>query len=76
MLRKVLVMVAVGAIMAFCVSGCKKSSDESGAGGEVEAPKTMADYEAEAEKEITEENMAEELERIEKEIEAESRLQP
>ncbi|MHC4658577.1 MAG: hypothetical protein ACYS83_05285 [Planctomycetota bacterium] len=68
MLRKVLVVVAVAAIVVFWFSGCKKSSDESGA----EAPKTMVDYEAEAKEEITEENLAEELAKLEKEVEAET----
>lgn len=68
MLRKVLVVAAVAAIVVFWFSGCKKSSDQSDA----EAPKTMVDYEAEAEKEITKETMAEELDKLEKEIEAES----
>jgi hypothetical protein len=48
------------------LSGCKKSSDEP-----TEPPvKTIADYEAEAEKEITPETMEAELEKLEKEIDA------
>jgi len=78
MLRKVLIIVAVVAMVAFYASGCKKSPDESGSSPdrEVEAPKSIAEYEAEAEKEITEENMLAELEKLEKEIERDIPLQP
>lgn len=73
MLQKVLVIVAAAAIIVFCLSGCKKRSSEPEPGGEV--PKTMADYEAEAEREINKENMAEELEKIERAIKSEMRLE-
>jgi ABC-type phosphate/phosphonate transport system substrate-binding protein len=69
MLRKVLVIVAVTAISVFCLSGCKKRSSEAESGQE--ALKTMAEYEVEAKKQINKENMAEELERIEKTLEQE-----
>lgn len=69
MLRKVLVIVAVTAISVFCLSGCKKRSSKAESGQEV--LKTMAEYEAEAKKQINKENMAEELERIEKTLEQE-----
>jgi len=69
MLRKVLVIVAVAAISVFCLSGCKKRSSEAESGEEV--VKTMAEYEAEAREQITKENMAEELESIEKALEQE-----
>jgi len=78
MLHKVLVIVAVTAISVFCLSGCKKRSSEphpSERRGEAESSqevlKTMAEYEAEARKQINKENMAEELERIEKTLEQE-----
>ncbi len=61
MLRKVLVIIIAAAICVFSLSGCKKKSDEEA--------KTAAEYKAEAEKEITKENMAEELEAIEKAME-------
>ena len=61
MLRKVIVVITVTAIGVFSLSGCKKKSDEGA--------KTAAEYKAEAEKEITKENMAEELEAIEKAME-------
>ena len=64
MSRKVLVIVVVAAIGILCLSGCKKRSSEAGA-------KTMAEYEAEARKEINKENMDEELEHIAKTLEQE-----
>ena len=69
MLRKVLVIAAVAAISVFCLSGCKKRSSETESGQEV--LKTAAEYEAEASEEINKENMAEELENIEKALEQE-----
>ena len=69
MVRKILVVVMAVAIGAFCLSGCKKRSSE--APPEEEAIKTTAEYEADAKKEISEENMAEELEKIEKAVEDE-----
>lgn len=69
MLREVLVIVAAAAISVSCLSGCKKRSGESESGGE--AVKTMAEYESEAREQITKENMAEELESIEKTLEQE-----
>ena len=69
MLRKVLVIVAATAISVFCLSGCKKRSSEAESSQEV--LKTMAEYEVEAKKQINKENMAEELERIEKTLEQE-----
>lgn len=66
MLRKVLVIVAVIVICAF---GCKRRSSEPEAGGE--KLKTTAEYQAEAKEQINKENMAEELEKIEKAMEQE-----
>jgi len=72
MLRKVLAIVAVIVICAF---GCKRRSSESEGGGE--KLKTTAEYQAEAKEQINKENMAEELEKLEKamqqEIEQEKR---
>jgi len=70
MLRKVLVVVALAATIVFSASGCKKRSTEPNTPDEPEV-KTMAEYETEAKKEITKENMDEELEKLEKEIEQE-----
>jgi len=72
MLRKVLAIVAVTVI---CVFGCKRRSSEPEA--VQEKLKTTAEYDAEAKKQINKENMAEELEKLEKamqqEIEQEKR---
>jgi len=67
MFRKILIIVAVAAISVFCLSGCKKRSSKPGASEE--AIKTTAEYEAEARKQINKENMAQELESVEKELE-------
>ncbi len=64
MLRKMLITVVTITVCIFAVSSCKKSSDQTGA----EEVKTAAEYKTEAEKEITEENMAQELEKLEKAI--------
>jgi hypothetical protein len=81
MLRTILIIAALPAIIALGVSGCKKSPDQTGTQTEVEGEpnestaKTLAEYEAEAEKEITAENMQAELEKLEKEINRESRAE-
>jgi hypothetical protein len=71
MLRQILIIVALATIVSFCVGGCKKSPDtpDSPTSGQA-ATKTAADYKKAAQKEITEENMDEELARLEKEVEA------
>lgn len=68
MLRKMLVIVAVAAMAFFCLSGCKKGPSETEAEPNETVVKTMAEYESEAEKEITRENMEAELEKIEGEL--------
>jgi hypothetical protein len=67
MLRKVLVMMIVAAIGVFSLSGCKKKSEEEA---------TAADYEAEAKKEITQENRDAELDAIEKAMEEDISAEP
>ena len=69
MFRKILVIVIVTAISVFCLSGCKKRSSEPEPGEEV--LKTTAEYQAEARQQINKENMAQELDSIEKEMEQE-----
>jgi len=69
MFRKLLVIVTVTAISVFCLSSCKKRSSKSEP--EAEVLKTVAEYDTEAEEQINKENMADELERIEKELEQE-----
>ena len=63
MLRKLLVIIAIAAVCIFCLSSCKKRSDEA---------KTTAEYEAEAKEEITKENIDEELGKLEKAVEEET----
>ena len=74
MLRKVLVIVALASISFFCISGCGKTSSDAEPNEEV--IKTMAEYEAEAEAQINEENMDEELAKIEKALEQEISEEP
>ena len=78
MLRKTFLIVAIAALMGLCLTGCKKSSDDSNT--QVATPasevKTATEYGAEAEKEITKENMAGELDKLEKEIETDIRAEP
>jgi len=74
MLRKVLVIIALATISFFCFNGCDKTSSDAEPNEEV--IKTMAEYEAEAEAQINEENMAEELEKIEKALEQELSEEP
>jgi hypothetical protein len=67
MLLRILVIVA---IIAISVVGCKKQSSEPQP-GETEL-KTTAEYEAEAKKEVTKDNMAQELDKIEKDLQQET----
>ncbi|MHC4639841.1 MAG: hypothetical protein ACYTBP_17675 [Planctomycetota bacterium] len=67
MLRKILIIVLLAGLV--CINGCKKSSSE--APTEEVVVKTMAEYEAQAEKEVTEENMEAELQNIEKQMQQE-----
>ena len=60
MFRKILVIVVMTVISIFCLNGCKKRADEV---------KTAAEYEAEAKEQINKDNMAKELESIEKALE-------
>ncbi|UCF43421.1 MAG: hypothetical protein JSV99_00375 [Planctomycetota bacterium] len=61
MLHKVLIIIIATAIGVFGLSGCKKKSDEEA--------KTAAEYKAEAEKEINQENRDAELDALEKALE-------
>jgi uncharacterized membrane protein (DUF106 family) len=66
MLLKILV---IAAITAISISGCKKHSSEPQL--DQEEVKTVAEYEDKAKKEITKENMAQELDKIEKDLQQE-----
>lgn len=63
------------AVMLWClvmIAGCKpKSQPQGSAPAEQEQVKTEAQYKAEAEKEVTAENANQELDSLEKEINAE-----
>ena len=69
MLRKALIIITAGLISVFWLSGCKKRSSQGES--EQEVVKSVAEYEAEAEEQINKENMAKELENIEKTLEQE-----
>ena len=65
MVRKLLVMFLVIMLLGF--AGCKKSSEEQ---EQSESVKSMAEFEAEARETIDEENLSDELSKLEKEIES------
>ena len=68
MSRKLVLIIVLTAMVVFCVNGCKKDSSQAETGQDV---KTAAEYKAEAEKEIDKENMAAELDELEKTLEEE-----
>ena len=70
MLRKILLIIAVMSITVFCLNGCKKDSGQRQTSEE--EIKIEAEYKAQAEEQINKDNMAEELDKIEKSIEQES----
>ena len=72
MLHKAFLTVVVVAVIALCLGGCRKSSDESPAEPQPanEPAKTAVQYEADARKDITEENLEDELAKLEKAVEA------
>ena len=69
MLAKAIVVIVLIVIIGLGPAGCKKSSPESSSGEE--AVKTAAEYAEDAEREIDTSNMADELKRIEDELDAE-----
>lgn len=73
MLRKILLITVAAAIGIFCIKGCKKSAPEDQPGEQT--GRTAAEYQAEAEKEITEDNMAVELDNIEKALDQDIRTE-
>lgn len=72
MLHKAFLTVVVVAVIALCLGGCRKSSDESPAEPQPanEPAKTAVQHEADARKDITEENLEDELAKLEKAVEA------
>ncbi len=67
MLRKLFLIIIVAGISFCCLQGCRKSKTKSES--EQKLSTATVDYEAEANSQIDKENMAQELENIEKELE-------
>ena len=70
MLRRMLVLTVTMVVLLFSVSGCRKASNSPETGEE--SVKTAAEYEAEATKDINEENMNQELDKLEQELQQEA----
>ena len=70
MLRKILVLAVTMVVLLFSASGCKKASNSPEASEE--PVKTAAEYEAEAKEDINEENMEQELDKLEQELQQEA----
>ncbi len=68
MLSQVIIILAIIGTLAFAMSGCRKSRPKPPP--RKDAVKTTAELAAEAEDEITLENLDEKLDRLEKEIDA------
>jgi outer membrane protein assembly factor BamE (lipoprotein component of BamABCDE complex) len=75
MLRKVFIIILLAILGSFNLSGCDKTSSDSESEGDV-VVKTQAEYDAEAEAQITEENMEEELKKLEQAIDKEITEEP
>ncbi|MHC5059975.1 MAG: hypothetical protein ACYTFK_02675 [Planctomycetota bacterium] len=74
MLPKALVLIVLIVIIGLGTAGCKKSSPQGGSTEDV--VKTAAEYAEEAEREINADNMAEELKKIEAELDDEENDEP
>jgi len=70
MLRSILVLAVTIVMLLFSANGCKK--DSKGPETTEETAKTSADYEAEAKKDINEDNMEQELDKVEQELNREA----
>ncbi len=77
MSRKTLLIITVAAICFWGLGGCKKNTGEGDSAKQSEEKqlKTMVEYDAEAKEQINEKNMAEELDKLEKELEQELKSQ-
>lgn len=71
MLKKIIVMMLISAVCMIVINGCKENSTRDQSGTE-EPAKTKADFKAEAEKEINNENMDKLLSEIEENVEQEA----
>lgn len=76
MLRRIIVIAVVAAISAFWMLGCKKTPSSDASKPQEEVVKTQAEYDAEAKENITKDNMASELEKMEKDVEQEASEEP
>lgn len=65
MLRKLVAVWIVVALVSLGLAGC---SDDSQEAPPTEEPRTVEEYQAEAEEQINEENVEDELDRLEQEI--------
>ncbi len=70
MLRNTVITWMIAVLCVAILGGCSKKTEEPGA--PQEQVKTAAEYKAEADKEITEQNMADELDKLEQEVNAEA----
>ena len=70
MLKKILIIMTILFICFGTLTSCKKKSEPPEPAAE-DVVKTAEEYKAQAEKEITAENMEAELEKLEKELNAE-----
>jgi hypothetical protein len=69
MLKKMFLIITIALSGILCLTACEKRSEQNQS--EQVIVKTEAEYEQEAKEQITEENMQEELEKIEKELNTE-----
>ena len=69
MLKKISILISILTISSLLLGGCKKRSTKAEA--EQETVKTMDEHQADAKEQINKENMASELESIEKAMEQE-----
>jgi len=75
MLRKLFIIIVLATLSFFYIVGCDETSSEAESDEEV-VVKTDAEYKAEAEKQITEENMEEELKKLEEAVDKEISEEP
>jgi PBP1b-binding outer membrane lipoprotein LpoB len=69
MLRNIAAVCMIVVLSSLCLVGCSDNNQQAPPAEEV---KTAEEYKAEAEKEITEENVADELDKLEQEIQLEA----
>lgn len=74
MMSRKIVFVWIVVLYLLSLAGCSESKQQ--AAPQADETKTAAEYKAEADKEITEENVADELDKLEEEIEQEAGQEP